>query len=395
MSSKQLMLIPNEHREENSWLRYSCRVIRLNGKTQESVDELYFDRPPTDNPISTRDAEPYLIATLMTAMQEGRDLHIDGTVSQELLFNISKLQQCWSMWVDDFSRIEIIISSENIIYHPDSVRSNQAIAAYSGGVDANFTLHSHLRNFDPHRAKEIKQCFLVHGFDIPLANQEQFDVVFKRSQSTLTKLGIELTPIRTNFKAISGVHWEYCFGAAVAAVMNTFKKEASYGFIGSGQPFLNVQTAWGQNPITDPLFSSAEMRIEDDGTGYSRSEKAYYLSRWMEDPNSLRVCWEGPNKSENCGVCEKCTRTKMNFEANGITPPTTLGGKVEKQHIKKIRLDAQVKLDEYKSIIRRTEQAQARPDWLPTLKKKVIYYQAKRDLKKIIKNLIKNIKNEY
>jgi hypothetical protein len=33
------------------------------------------------------------------------------------------------------------------------------------------------------------------------------------------------------------------------------------------------------------------------------------------------VCWEGVDQGRNCGVCEKCIRTKLNFLAAGIESP--------------------------------------------------------------------------
>ena len=39
---------------------------------------------------------------------------------------------------------------------------------------------------------------------------------------------------------------------------------------------------------------------------------------------NLRVCWEGPQRDRNCGVCEKCIRTKLEFLANGLELPSAL-----------------------------------------------------------------------
>ncbi len=33
------------------------------------------------------------------------------------------------------------------------------------------------------------------------------------------------------------------------------------------------------------------------------------------------MCWEGVDQGRNCGVCEKCIRTKLNFLAAGIESP--------------------------------------------------------------------------
>jgi hypothetical protein len=40
----------------------------------------------------------------------------------------------------------------------------------------------------------------------------------------------------------------------------------------------------------------------------------------------LRVCWEGADKSRNCGECEKCRRTYLNFLATRSEPGEFLKG---------------------------------------------------------------------
>jgi hypothetical protein len=84
---------------------------------------------------------------------------------------------------------------------------------------------------------------------------------------------------------------------------------------------------WGSNPVTNPFLASDTFGVVTDGAGFSRCEKARLIAAFPAVKDKLRVCWAGPLKGqtgENCGICEKCLRTKMNFLSNGDVPGLSL-----------------------------------------------------------------------
>jgi len=61
------------------------------------------------------------------------------------------------------------------------------------------------------------------------------------------------------------------------------------------------------------------MRIVHDGAGYSRTEKVVEIATHKTATRVLKVCWQGQETFKNCGNCEKCIRTQLNFLAAGVS----------------------------------------------------------------------------
>ena len=85
--------------------------------------------------------------------------------------------------------------------------------------------------------------------------------------------------------------------------------------IGSSNPYDSLVIPCESSPITDHLLSSGEFVVIHDGASHSRTEKVAQVAEWKKGMNNLRVCWQGELKDRNCGKCEKCVRTKLNFLA--------------------------------------------------------------------------------
>ena len=65
-------------------------------------------------------------------------------------------------------------------------------------------------------------------------------------------------------------------------------------------------------------MSGDQTRLVLDGCAYTRTEKVELLCNYPTALRTLKVCWEGSAKERNCGVCEKCIRTKMNLMTVGV-----------------------------------------------------------------------------
>jgi hypothetical protein len=84
-----------------------------------------------------------------------------------------------------------------------------------------------------------------------------------------------------------------------------------------------VQGRWGNNWQVDRLWSTEAVEIVADGGRHSRMDR---LRRVVEDPvacASLRVCWENPDRTYNCGRCQKCLMTLIPLEAIGARERVT------------------------------------------------------------------------
>jgi hypothetical protein len=278
------------------------------------------------NPLNMMDF--VVLSLIFMAMRTKRDLHIVGTVSKKLLANMEEFQRIWNKWrPNKYHIVNITCDDEREIY---DINDDTAVVAYSGGVDANFSLAAHCSKMIGRRAKEIRAAALVHGFDIPLNNEELFDASASTAKEILSTFLVPLTVIKTNWRNVICNDWEMEFGAGLAACLFQFSGQASIGIVGSDEDYSSRDFIWGSNPISNPYLSGGNFFIETDGSGFTRTEKVGFIAKFESIKNNLRVCWEGTDRTsnkKNCGHCEKCIRTKLNFYANGQEPGTSLSGK--------------------------------------------------------------------
>jgi hypothetical protein len=70
---------------------------------------------------------------------------------------------------------------------------------------------------------------------------------------------------------------------------------------------------WGSTPELDPHWSSGAVEVVTDGTELFRLEKVLAIADWPLVHRHLKVCYAGRGKELNCGRCEKCVRTQLQF----------------------------------------------------------------------------------
>lgn len=326
---------------------------------------------PTGFPMPDDDnCDSYLIAILLPAMQLKADITIHGSVSSELLANLTELQYVWHKWCPaQYFLIDIKV--EHI--RKNEARVAGAISAFSGGADAQFTAYRHATGQAGYSNQVLHAGILVHGFDIPLSDSKGFAGAKRIASEALADLGRSLLTVRTNIRELWGINWEHYCGAALASLLCGLSSYVGVGLIGSSDPYDELHGPWGSHPITDPLLSSGIFKIIHDGSGFSRSEKVAMLSEWPQGMKSLRVCWQGSESDRNCGSCEKCVRTRLNFLTAGITNPPCFSTPLTERHIKNIRLPNESVVMEWKGILKEMIEKELDNKWIHEVEKVIKY----------------------
>ena len=151
-----------------------------------------------------------LCATLLKAMEQGHRIQVEGRVSPTLLEGLEDLQAIWHRWRPDRYRpIQITAEEEAEVTPLAGERS--AVFAFSGGVDASYSLFRHLKGQAGRANREPGAALLVHGMDIPLDREDFYDRAAARAQSMLDGTPVRLIRMRTNSRSL-GQHWEDSFG---------------------------------------------------------------------------------------------------------------------------------------------------------------------------------------
>jgi hypothetical protein len=113
-------------------------------------------------------------------------------------------------------------------------------------------------------------------------------------------------------------------GAALAAMGHAAILGTAFLFIGASHDIANPVPI-GSHPAVDSLFSSQRVTVIHDGARFSRFQKVRELASWPSALAALRVCPSDPGSGLNCGVCEKCLRTRLELLAAGVEETAALG----------------------------------------------------------------------
>jgi hypothetical protein len=293
--------------------------------SESPTQEIYFQTDEQFGPYLSCNPNAFLLATLLPAMRLAeKRVAIDAEVCPELqdgLLTAMSLIREWFGPDRSFVRIE----SKPRFRPPSSFKLERACSFLSGGIDSLATLRANRLNIPPNHPASIKDCLFVQGFDIPL--NETSDTAFRHILDSLSEVAkdadVTLIPIATNIASLYDdmKFWMYEFhGAAIAAVAHSLSRRLTRAYVASSCDVRNV-IPWGSNPLLDPNYSSADLRIYYDSLRLSRLAKTEIVGDWDIALQNLRVCvdnQEGLSKClPNCGQCEKCIRTMVELVAVG------------------------------------------------------------------------------
>ncbi|MEW5815634.1 MAG: hypothetical protein AB1798_09605 [Spirochaetota bacterium] len=185
-------------------------------------------------------------------------------------------------------------------------------------MDSLATLRMNRLSFPIEHPLSIKDCLLVHGFDIggyeSLGNQtEAFDRAMSSLKEVAQDAGVSLIPVHTNIKHLDEdlSFWLYEFqGTSLAAVAHAFSSRISTISIAASDDIRSLAPL-GSHPLLDPNYSSADLRIRHDGIRLTRLDRVRIISDWDTALQNIRVCPNNRPDNINCGKCEKCLRTMI------------------------------------------------------------------------------------
>ncbi len=303
----------------------------------------------------------YVCAVIFYAMQYADVIKVHGPLSQDFIKNIRLFCEAWACWLPNiYACVQIEaakilpnkpINLFNRLFKGDEKKS---LSAFSGGVDASFTLLRHAKQdglLSINERYNLQDVVMVHGFDVEYENQADFDLLFQKAQTIFNHLHIECHTVKTNIKTQISQNWEHSHASQLSSVLHQFGANYRYGVIGSTWPYTNMMNAWGSHPATDYLLSGSDFRIIHDGAGFTRSQKIANMATHDFIINNLKVCWEGRKQDQNCGFCEKCIRTKLHFLANGLKIPISFNEGLCVEDITNLKIKHLARFKDYKAIL--------------------------------------------
>jgi hypothetical protein len=327
----KMHLWPEETRDANG---STIAAVTIESPVGERT-RLWYSVPVQHGSALTKACDPFVVATLFRAMREGTDLMVHGETSPSLLQNLEEFQAAWASWRPDrYTKIDVIADLE--CEQPRAGDSHTAITAFSGGVDSSFTVFRHRTGHCGRLKRTLRAGVMALWRRDPQDHNDALDRAAEKSAKMLASLDMDLIRLGTNFRELDD-SWEDAHGAAIAACLMLFQGRYAAGLIASTEPYCSLVLPFGSNPVTDRLMSSDAFQIIHDGAAFTRSEKVREIANWPEALQYLRVCWEGKHADRNCGRCEKCVRTILNFRVMGLGLPECFEQDVSDDEILSLR----------------------------------------------------------
>jgi len=253
---------------------------------------------------------PWLAPGLLAAMRQNSSLELDGPLDPVALTGANEVQRIMSNWYSEQMHTVDVLQTETAHEEPDDGRGVGCF--FSGGVDSFYSTVKHI--------DEITHLIFIHGFDIPLDNEDLADRTRRTLRQAAEDLCKPLIEVRTNLRqvhALLGLDWEaHSHGALLAHVALLLSDHIGKLYLPSNRIEDELEP-YATHPDLDKHWGSSRLEIVHDGNEANRPMKIAAFADNEPAMNNLRVCWWNKENDYNCGHCEKCIRTMMNIKIAG------------------------------------------------------------------------------
>ena len=242
----------------------------------------------------------FLVAAIIPAMRHSeRRVLVEGKLCPRLRNGLRTVMQQLRKWYGDPQHSSVAVDATEG-FEPPLPRTPDWTASFmSGGVDAVTTLRCNRLDYPLEHPRAIRDCFLLHGFDIGGIeeldqNFENFEVLRASLSELAARANVTLVPVYTNVRYLddnTNFFGLEVFGAALASVAHAFSKRITTAIIASSAGVHDLSPL-GSHPLLDSNYSSSDVSILHDGTYLSRLEKVGIIAQWDVALQHLRSCNE-------------------------------------------------------------------------------------------------------
>jgi hypothetical protein len=272
----------------------------------------------------------FLVGCIIPALHFGeRRIFLDAEICPTLREGLETVMALMKEWTKgEYRPLNIEAKTRSVV---GNLNNNRRAGLFlSGGMDSLAALRVNKKTYPEQHPGSIKDCLLVHGFDIGGVIERGMKYhVFDRAKVALSKVAkdakVTLIPVYTNIRHLCDERelWlDRFFGAVLAAVAHAFSSRLNLVYIASSYDIPNL-TPCGSHPLLDPSYASYDLRIIHRDLALSRLEKLRIVADWDVAFQNFRVCLANVPDRLNCGKCEKCIRTMTELLAIGALDKTS------------------------------------------------------------------------
>ena len=308
----------------------SCTVL----SDLDCPSELWFE-VEKDNPSSS-DVTPYLnwavVALLFPSMLKERDIHIEGTVSKKLIYNLNKVIQPYLHAFD--SNLKVVnITASNLTTEVLESEATKIGTGFSAGIDSFATLLENSgKTNSPYNITHL--CIFNVG---AFANRtrpgvdEFFSYSSNRAKKFANTNGYKFLSVNSNIDYFFPTQSPFASSHTLRNVSASMVFEGffnSYLYSSGYAPSISLDIRPTHDiafmdPILVPLLGTENIQIVSSCAGMSRFEKTTLVGRSQLANKDLDCCASSiekriERKFRNCCMCKKCGRTMTVLDALGV-----------------------------------------------------------------------------
>lgn len=283
------------------------------------------------------------VALLPLAMIQGRDLQLDGPVTDTLLHQLNtQAQPLIRVIYPAWSEVGIT-ASQSLTSTP---KAHGVATGFSGGVDSLSALQTHFLDEKVPESTRITHLLSNNvGSFRKSGGRERWAKVNARIEPLAAELGLPLIVVDSNLEDFypAQIDFKHIHTFCNAAIPHLLSKGIGTMFYASAYDYRQVLSGYrgsGKNvahldPILLPLLSSQAVALHSADPEKTRVMKTLAL---VNSPyrSYLDVCTSSnPTQEKNCSRCYKCMRTEITLEIADILHefmPDTFEKKVYLRH---------------------------------------------------------------
>ena len=309
-------------------------ALRAQVSFQDKEAECFYSVPEEHSGfVDTSSSNCFLVGFLYPAMRTGEDIHVQGTVSARLLYNLNEYLIPFMAMCD--SRLKAIKVTADATDDAGIHGARAVGTGFSGGIDSFTTIHEHFERPAPEGFRLTHLFFFnVGAHGIPRNDEERaaierkFRARYEKLRPFPAEAGLPFVPVNSNIHLFHPWgHLEVATLATASAALFLQGGLHRYYLASAGHPYFHLWQYLGMrrrpddiaylNPLLMPWLSTESLDFVDDGTFLDRSQKTVLIADYEPATRYLNVCSNHDTLDTNCSICPKCCRTLLTLELIG------------------------------------------------------------------------------
>ncbi|MGY5450736.1 hypothetical protein ACVFI8_07280 [Agarivorans sp. MS3-6] len=291
-------------------------VYQVNFDLKGQAQQLWFEISHSANLSVSNSADTALVSLLLPAMLANESIHVSGSVSEQLLFNLNNAYQ--TLVIQQIPKLQrITITADHCCNKSNSATG--VISGFSAGVDSFCTITDYFADSTPSALKISHLLYNnvgSHGLGKERLFRERYEQL-KHSASTW-KLPFIMVNSNMNDFYKRALDFQLTHTIRNAAIPLLFQKHIGHFLYSSAYSYqdLYVGSSYDMaysDVFSLPLLSTESLQSHSVGSEYSRVEKTLRISDNSHSFKVLDVCVKG-DLAQNCSHCEKCLRTLLTLD---------------------------------------------------------------------------------